>query len=103
MATIINKLDRADARVSNWIDENYPTAPIRILVGTAYLLTAMGVFLVMLSHWSRTSYDVFAGLFITLVGAVTSTLLTLWAHNEIARMRDAGRRAHPSYPYKVKK
>lgn len=103
MANIINTLDRADARVTNWIDDNYPTFIYRFIAGASYLVTASGLFLVALSYWSHSAYDVFAGLLVTVTGVVASTLLTLWARNEIAVLRHKGRRAHPSYPYKVKK
>lgn len=102
MARLINYLDRADARATDWLDQNYPTFIYRFIAGSAYALTAMGAYLVALSYWSGTAYDVFAGLFITVAGTVASTLLTLWARNEIAGLRHKARRAHPSYPYKVK-
>lgn len=101
MARLINYLDRADARATQWIDDNYPTFIYRFITGASYILTASGVYLVVLSYWSRTAYDVFAGLFVTVTGAVVSTLVTLWARNEIAGLRHKARRAHPSYPYKA--
>jgi hypothetical protein len=100
MANIIDKLDRADARATRWIDSNYPTFIYRFITGASYLVTTLGAYLVVLSYWSHTAYDTFAGLFVTIVGTIVSTLLTLWSRNEIATLRHKGRRAHPSYPYK---
>lgn len=102
MANIINIIDRADARVTKWLDDNYPTFIYYFIVGASYLVTASGISLVAISYWSRTGYDVFAGLFVTITGAVVSTLLTLWARGEIASLRHKARRVHPCYPYKVK-
>jgi hypothetical protein len=100
MANIINTLDRADARVTNWLDDNYPTFIYRFIAGVSWAFTSCGVFLVGVSYWSHSAYDVFAGLSVTIGGTVVSTLLTLWSRNEIATLRHKGRRAHPSYPYK---
>jgi hypothetical protein len=100
MANIIDKLDRADARATEWIDENYPTFIYRFITGASYLFTACGVYLVLLSRQTNASYDIFAGLFVTIAGTAVSTLLTVWARNEIATLRDKARRVHPSYPYK---
>jgi hypothetical protein len=102
MASIINHIDRADARATNWLLENHPTFIFRFITGCSWLCTALGVYLVGLSYWSRSAYDVFAGLTFTIAGTVVSTLLTVWAHNEIADIRKRSRRSHPSYPYKTK-
>jgi hypothetical protein len=102
MANIINHIDRADAWATKWLLENHPTFIFRFIAGASWSLTAMGVYLVGLSYWSHTAYDVFAGLILTIAGSVASTMLTLWAHNEIADIRKRSRRNHPSYPYKSK-
>jgi hypothetical protein len=100
MANIINTIDRADARATKWIDDNYPTFIYRFIVGVSWAFTSCGVYLVALSYQTHTAYDVFAGLFVTITGTSVSTLLTVWARNEIATLRQKARRVHPSYPYK---
>jgi hypothetical protein len=102
MAHIIDHIDRADARATKWLDDNYPTFIYLFVAVSAWAFTACGVFLVVLSYWSHTAYDIFAGLSVTIFGTVISTLLTLWARNEISALRHKARRAHPSYPYKWK-
>lgn len=101
MANIINHLDRADARATQWLDDKYPTAVYRIIVGASWFITACGVYLVCLAYWHTTAYNIFVGVFITLVGSVISTSLTLWAKSQIAHDRHTARREHPSYPYKL--
>ena len=99
MTNIINHLDRVEAQATNWLSENYPTLIYKLIAGTPWVLTALGIYLASLSHRSHTAYDLFAGLFMTVTGAVTGTLLTVWAYGEIKGMRHDARRAHPSYPY----
>ena len=98
---IIDHIDRADARATDWLDDNYPTFIYKFIAGCSWGITAMGAYLVVLSYWSHTAYDTFVGLFVALTGTVISTLLTLWARNEIAVLRHTARREHPSYPYKL--
>ena len=102
MANIINKIDKIDARASDWIHSNYPTAPYYYIAGASWVISLMGVTMVALSHWSNSAYDVFAGLGITIVGTAVSTLLTVWAHNEIENIRRSARKSHPSYQLRHK-
>lgn len=99
MANIIKTLDKADARASAWIDTNYPMAPLWVLSGGVWVITACGMALLVVSYWSHSAYDLFMGAAVLLVGSIISTLVTVWVYNEAQDMRRAARRAHPSYPY----
>lgn len=102
MANIINTLDRADARVTNWLDDKYPTFIYRFIVGLFTFALLTGVFAITKAYITRNAFDLFFGIVLTVGSAIGGTLATLWARNEIASLRDKGRREHPSYPYKRK-
>ena len=102
MTSIINHLDRVEAQATNWLTENYPTLIYKLLAGTPWVFTALGLYLASLSHRSHTAYDLFAGLFLTVTGNVAGTLTSIWAYGEIKGMRHNARRTHPSYPYSAR-
>jgi hypothetical protein len=99
MTNFINLLDRADARATNWLSENYPTLIYKLIASMPWVFMVLGLYLASLSYQTHTAYDLFAGLFMTVTGAVAGTVLTIWAYGEIKGMRHDARRAHPSYPY----
>jgi hypothetical protein len=102
MTSIINHLDQMEARTTNWLSENYPTLIYKLLAGTPWVFTVLGLYLASLSYQSHTAYDLFAGLFLTVTGTVAGTLTSVWAYGEIKGMRHNARRTHPSYPYSAR-
>lgn len=102
MAHTENHSTHIHLRVADWIDDNYPTAIYHYIYGCSWATVALGVVLTLLSYWSHSAYDLIVGLSVTIIGTAISTVLSLWARNQIGTLRDRARREHPSYPYKIK-
>lgn len=97
MAHIINIIDRADARVTNWLDDKYPTAIYRFVVGLFGFAVLVGIFAIVKAHITGNLFDLFFGLALLLGSTIGGTLATVWARNEISLLRYKSRTAHPSH------
>lgn len=102
MAHIINTLDRADARVTEWLDDKYPTAIYHFIIGLFGFAVLTGVFAIVKAHITHNLFDLFFGIALLLGSTIGGTLATVWARNEISLLRYKSRTVHPSYPHKYK-
>lgn len=96
---IINIIDKWDARVTNWLDEKYPTAIYHFATGIGWACVLAGIIAVVKSHFTGSLFDLVLGLALTVASSVTAGLLTVWARNNIDALRQKSRKYHPSYPY----
>lgn len=96
---IINILDKWDARVTDWLDEKYPTAIYHFVVGLFGFAVITGIFAIVKAYLTDNLFDLVFGLGLLVGSTIGGTLATLWARNNIDALRQKARKYHPSYPY----
>lgn len=96
---IINIIDKWDAKVTDWLDEKYPTAIYHFVVGLFGFAVLVGIFAIVKAHLTDNLFDLVFGLALLVGSTIGGTLATVWARNNIEALRQKSRKYHPSYPY----